>query len=290
MESQNIFYCWQSDRPHERNLIEEALRRAAKAVAADDAVEVEPVIDRDTRGLPGSPEIAQSIFEKIGSATAVVADVTIVGRTDHRPACNPNVLIEVGYAFGVLGAERVILVMNTFFGAPSELPFDLRSRRVLSFDFAPGTEKASARRQLVAQLEHAIRLLLESNAGKRTPPGLRKIEIAVNESMENVQRWLPFIGEMQQVGAMGPVPTPHLASALLHVAVVDSAQISESLYVQLAEAERNLTAVDEDIAQVATAGFLENWSAWRKASDVAARAELNLGEASRLIGILKGGA
>ena len=52
-----IFYSWQSDlaNPTNRGLIGFALEDAAKSLRT---IEVEPVLDRDTRGVPGSPDIA----------------------------------------------------------------------------------------------------------------------------------------------------------------------------------------------------------------------------------------
>jgi hypothetical protein len=42
---------------------------------------------------------------------------------------NPNVTLELGYAARSIGWDRIICVMNTAFGPPEELIFDLRHRR-----------------------------------------------------------------------------------------------------------------------------------------------------------------
>ena len=78
-----VFYSWQSDSPSatNRNLIEDALSRAVRAIRRDDAATVEPVVDRDTAGIPGAPAIADSIYAKIAEADVFVADVTIVNPT-----------------------------------------------------------------------------------------------------------------------------------------------------------------------------------------------------------------
>jgi hypothetical protein len=70
-----IFYSWQSDLPNStnRSFIEKALERAAKSIQRDDSIEVEPVIDRDTRNIPGSPDIAVTIFKKIDKSDIFVA-------------------------------------------------------------------------------------------------------------------------------------------------------------------------------------------------------------------------
>src|SRR5438105_94039 len=101
-----IFYSWQSDLPNasNRGFIQTALERAGKALSADDALNVQPVIERDTQGIPGAPDIAKVIFEKIAAADVFVADVSIVtGQHEGRPSPNPNVLVELGYALKAIG-------------------------------------------------------------------------------------------------------------------------------------------------------------------------------------------
>jgi hypothetical protein len=159
-----VFYSWQSDLPNaaNRGLIQKALEQAAASIAADDSVAIEPVVDRDTQNVAGSPDIASTIFGKIASSDIFVADVSIVTRAEKmRPTPNPNVLIELGYAIKALGHGRVILVFNTAFGAVSELPFDLRGRLVLLYEMPEAAaERAPERKQLERQLEAALRAAL----------------------------------------------------------------------------------------------------------------------------------
>jgi hypothetical protein len=159
-----VFYSWQSDLPNptNRGFIQIALEEATATIAADDSVAVEPVVDRDTQNVPGSPDIASTIFAKITTADIFVADVSIVTRAEQmRPGPNPNVLIELGYALKALGHERVILVFNKTFGKLEELPFDLRMRRILSYEMSKeAKERAPERKQLRAQLEEALRAAL----------------------------------------------------------------------------------------------------------------------------------
>jgi len=157
-----IFYSWQSNIRAAacRTLIEEALNGAAAEL--HDGV-VEPVVDRDTQGESGSPDIGQTIFKKIDSAAAFVADVTIVGKLNNRSTPNPNVLIELGYALKALGESRIIMVLNTAFGAPEELPFDLRQKRTLKYSSsADAIERAPQRRELQRHLKDALALVLEN--------------------------------------------------------------------------------------------------------------------------------
>lgn len=124
-----IFYSWQSDikAACNRTLIQNALEGVAKDIRDDNSIHIEPVIDRDTLGIPGSPDIGSTILNKIDNSDIFVADVTIVNNTlQNRPTPNPNVLIELGYALKSLGENRVILVQNTAFGKIELLPFDLR--------------------------------------------------------------------------------------------------------------------------------------------------------------------
>jgi hypothetical protein len=159
-----VFYSWQSDLPNatNRGLIQAALEAAAENIAGDETVAVDPVIDRDTEGVAGSPDIASTIFAKIIAADLVVADISLISApTAKRQTPNPNVLVEVGYALKTLNFDRVILVFNSAFGKIESLPFDLKMRRVIVYAAAPDeTDRASVRRDLTGKLERALRSAL----------------------------------------------------------------------------------------------------------------------------------
>jgi hypothetical protein len=154
-------------------LIQGALEEAASRIAADDTIAVEPVVDRDTQNVPGSPDISSTIFSKITGADIFVADISIVTRAqDMRPTPNPNVLIELGYALKALGHERIISVFNRSFGKVEELPFDLRMRRVLVYEMPKDAkDRASERTKLAKQLEEALRVALAA-VPEGDPPGI----------------------------------------------------------------------------------------------------------------------
>ena len=65
-----VFYSWQSDLPNatNRGFIQTALEKAAKAIREDDSIHVEPVVDRDIQGVPGSPNIAATTLITAPSA------------------------------------------------------------------------------------------------------------------------------------------------------------------------------------------------------------------------------
>jgi len=102
----SVFFSWQADTPTEwgRNFVERALTTAAGNLTKDLTVEESVrdsglAIDKDTKGISGTPPIVDTIFKKIDSACAFVADLTFVGkRLNGRPTPNPNVLLEYDWA------------------------------------------------------------------------------------------------------------------------------------------------------------------------------------------------
>lgn len=159
-----VFYSWQSDLPNgtNRSLIENALEMAVENLKSDDELSVEPVLDRDTAGVAGSPDIGQTIFSKIQNATAFVCDVSIINhQAVGRLMPNPNVLIELGYALKALGAAKVVMVMNTQFAKPESLPFDLKQKRVVTYETGKaGESNASVKKELAQKLTTAIKAVL----------------------------------------------------------------------------------------------------------------------------------
>lgn len=139
-----IFYSWQSDLPasKSRSIIQDAIKSAVQTLG-NEMEDVEA--DRDTQNTIGSPDIAQTIFSKIDEADLFIADVTCVGEMQFdeklKKSPNPNVLVELGYAAGILGWDRIICVINTDFGKIEELPFDIRSRRVTPFSLCNKSKK-----------------------------------------------------------------------------------------------------------------------------------------------------
>ncbi|ABA23862.1 hypothetical protein Ava_4263 [Trichormus variabilis ATCC 29413] len=189
-----IFYSWQSDLPNKTNrgFIETALEAAAKSIRNDDSIQVEPVIDRDTKDVPGSPDIAHTIFDKIEQAQVFVCDVSIINQnSSSRLTPNPNVLLELGYAINALGWNNIIMVLNSAFAKPEELPFDLRMRRVITY-FMPeeSEDRSTERRQLQSKLEFALRNILEGLDLQNTGEVIQPIEIGqqVRIAVENFQQ------------------------------------------------------------------------------------------------------
>ena len=135
------------------------MERAAGQISVDatveDAIRDQIEIDRDTKGVPGSPPIVETIFRKIDNAAVFVPDLTFVGaRPDGRPTPNPNVLIEYGWALKSLTHARIVPVMNTAFGEPNEvsMPFDMRHLRHPVCYHCPENADEETRRRIRAEL------------------------------------------------------------------------------------------------------------------------------------------
>lgn len=171
----NIFYSWQADTP---DLIGKAFIR----LALDDAVskisdrmnldEAErPNVDQDTQGVMGSPAIAETIFEKIHNSEVVVVDVTLVGKTpEGKKLINSNVAYELGFAHGHHGDQVLLAVMNSHYGCPDDLPFDLKHRRwPVRFELSPDATKIQRRKMrqaLAKEFAGILRLYI-----KKCSPG-----------------------------------------------------------------------------------------------------------------------
>ena len=81
-----VFYSWQSDLDNRvtRQLIRDALEAAIEQVAQDLQLDDAPRLDQDTQGVPGTPEVAATILQKIEQCRVIVADVSMVASTARR--------------------------------------------------------------------------------------------------------------------------------------------------------------------------------------------------------------
>jgi hypothetical protein len=159
-----VFYSWQSDLPKDRTsqIIRGALRVAASAVEAS-RLGTRVVLDEATRGLPGSPNVPDSIRAKINIADMIVCDITTINpNAKERPVPNPNVTFELGYAVATLGWNRVVLVFNALLGKfPDDIPFDFDRHRASNFH-ASEPPAPSEKKQLAALLQTAIETVFDA--------------------------------------------------------------------------------------------------------------------------------
>lgn len=156
-----VFYSWQSDVEDTKKLITKCLDKAIKNLKVKLKTELVGIeLDRDTKGKSGTPDIADTIMEKIDSADIFIGDVTLInselisdGKT--KPTSNPNVLFELGYAVKSLGWDRVICLNDNSVNKVELLPFDIRSRRVSGFSDRD-------QEKLIQLIEVAIKSIIES--------------------------------------------------------------------------------------------------------------------------------
>jgi hypothetical protein len=186
-----VFYAWQSDssKGTNRNFIETAIEAALRNMEKAGVVEDSPRLDKDTKDVPGIPDIANTILEKIRSADAFVADISFVATVSGASSAkdkvipNPNVMIELGYALAELGWERIVCVLNTDSGPPDNLPFDLRHRRwPITYSLAAGADSntcSARKKELVKELQSAIEAIARLSA--------REKERTVNERLGAVE-------------------------------------------------------------------------------------------------------
>lgn len=197
-----VFYAWQSDRAQRdcRYFIRDAAKQAVKQLAKDAVFQAAPSLDHDTKGEPGTPHVARSIEKKIRRCGVFIADVTFVtsyrscdGRRKLAP--NPNVMIELGTAIRSVGWERILLVMNTDYGRPEHLPFDLKHHSFpMQYSLKEG-DRNLVSKELTKHLTE--KLIAIAKAGVIEASALRRLPVIVTikcvkddrEGNEHV-RWL----------------------------------------------------------------------------------------------------
>lgn len=185
MSEASIFYSWQDDRPKalNRHFIKDCLKAACKQLVKEDQIEDSPRIEQAAEGVSGTPDITQTIFSRINNAAVFVADVSFIvvsekdtnltgmgqvfralksfgKRNAVSPAKsipNPNVVLELGYAAHSLGWDRIVCVMNTAFGDPKELIFDLRNRRwPVAYCLREKSDASEVKKALIGDLKQAL--------------------------------------------------------------------------------------------------------------------------------------
>lgn len=157
-----VFYSWQSDLPNKTNrqFIQNCLETALKKIHENNLTISEYAIESDSRGESGTPELASTLFSKIDQCDIFVADVSIINSTlECRKVCNPNVLIELGYASSKLGWEKILCVYNLSFGKIEDLPFDIRHRKPLVYN--------AENKLLIKNLIYQIQSIIDSHISNK---------------------------------------------------------------------------------------------------------------------------
>jgi hypothetical protein len=169
-----VFYAWQSDLLERlnRHLIRAALDFAAQKISDDGRVDVRVRIDADTEGVLGHVPVTDTILKKIAACNAFVPDLTFVSETvSGKLVCNPNVMLEYGYALHAKSHSVMMAVMNTAYGPAEKLPFDMgHLRHLIKYELpatAKNAERRAVRKTLTEEFERILRLMM-ADTGSRS--------------------------------------------------------------------------------------------------------------------------
>ena len=174
-----IFYSWQSDTNPNFNwvLIRDCINSAVKNI--ENKGKLKGIffneLQESTSNIPGSPDIVETIEERIDNCDIFICDLTITNSHDwilaaleanpdlpYKFSPNSNVYGEYNRALGNLSSDVVIAVMNTFYGNPKKndkiIPFDARQKR-FPFQYTCASEDQidEAKSILISFFENAIR-------------------------------------------------------------------------------------------------------------------------------------
>jgi len=174
-----VFYSWQSDSPKAFNwdfigdCIKEAIKRLKKKYKDE---KPDFIYDSDTKGVPGWPNIPESVYGKIDLCDVIISDLTVIGSIPGdppKPQLNLNVIGELNYALAKIGESRIINVMNVYYGKPEEkdvIPFDFAQRRFpIQYNLSEENrhEIDSIKEKLTVNLYNAIKDIFDSEHERR---------------------------------------------------------------------------------------------------------------------------
>ena len=186
-----VFFSWQSDidAKTNRNVISDCLRDICKKNSL--------IFDEATNERCGSPDIASTIEEKIRGADIFVADVTIINAgTTSKTTPNPNVLFELGIAQATLGWDRIILIANTAYAPISDLPFDIKSHRALSYSLNSQDAASLSNKQKTTRmyepLKNGVLSILNKDPLKEILKGNNPKQIQYNKDYKKLEDLLDY--------------------------------------------------------------------------------------------------
>ncbi|HYV09641.1 MAG TPA: hypothetical protein VE980_01930 [Pyrinomonadaceae bacterium] len=193
-----VFWSWQDDLPKvfNKHFIGDCLSNAVKQLNKQRHSLVIPVVDRDTKHETGAPNIVSTVFSKINDCQVFVADVSIVNRGERRSFPNPNVLIELGYAWNRIGVNNILLVINEAHGEIKEMPFDIAQNRTIPYSLTEDFEESKRDKTIKLLTERFQRqidemykgfcqkatiLNFEGDYSCETPDGPRTISVTADD-------------------------------------------------------------------------------------------------------------
>lgn len=170
-----------TERRVNKSLIRSALDKACKELNNENFTEDAVRYESSMQNTSGTPEVAATLFKQIEESHAFLADLTLVGQVtgseSRKRLFNPNVNLELGYAAGVLGWERIICVCNENYGAIREQPFDVQNRRhPISYNLEPGGENNGAvKTQLTKDIKNAVKAIEQEDL-RRVEDAIRRLD------------------------------------------------------------------------------------------------------------------
>lgn len=130
-----IFFSWQSDLPNKNNrsaikfCINEAIKKLNTKIKGSVFLYDESTLDKY-----GTPDIGNTIIDKINKADVFLCDISIINKNSKfRKTPNPNVLYELGYASSQLGWDKILCLFNMDSGRIEDLPFDINHKRIIAY-------------------------------------------------------------------------------------------------------------------------------------------------------------
>lgn len=168
-----IFYSWQSktDEKKNRYFIRSAAETAVSLINKENKPEyhnIDIVVQDSTRGVPGTPDIPETIKKRIRECDIFLSDITMIKDQERlpdlpEPHYSNNVMLELGFAQSVVESDRIITVLNNDYGSVKDdhnkVPFDNRQMRgplEYSYDNAKDKLIVDLKKAIEASLTPAI--------------------------------------------------------------------------------------------------------------------------------------
>ena len=125
----NVFY---------RELVSHCLSDAINLLEGD--IDIDNA-ERPDYGKSVPHDMMESNLGKIKDCAVMVADITPVVPTKNSELVqDPIVMLELGYAMGKLGPERIVPILNTTRGSIDKVPVSIPRDRVLTYQMSLGQE------------------------------------------------------------------------------------------------------------------------------------------------------
>lgn len=212
MDDVTIFYSWQSDHQETNRFINKALTKAIKEIE-ESGVQKSLILDRDTKGVVGSPHIVDTILGKIDASNIVVADISIIGELNaDKKLVNQNVMYELGYSVARHTEDNVVMLFNSDLGRHKDLPFDISHHRTHTFSINKDSSGKKLTKDLVLLLNHHITSILnrDTEDDEQTLPPTQTLIMNVFATMSDEKR----IMAVRTMGGYSLVPAGRLDNTL----------------------------------------------------------------------------